>query len=101
MRIMIMIWHICIPTASRCIVTQIMSILTAMKNMTIITIMNMVITNIISGLPNQDACVVLCHDTKEYTVKAMEYLIPWLLDHGYSIQPLQFDSEPAHHGVQN
>lgn len=63
--------------------------------------MNMVITNIISGLPNQDACVVLCHDTKEYTVKAMEYLIPWLLDHGYSIQPLQFDSEPAHHGVQN
>ena len=63
--------------------------------------MNMVIKNITSQLPNQESCVVLCHDTKEYTVKAMEYLIPWLLDHGYSIQPLQFDSEPAHHGVQN
>ena len=63
--------------------------------------MNMVIKNITSQLPNQEICVVLCHDTKEYTVKAMEYLIPWLLDHGYNIQPLQFDSEPAHHGVQN
>lgn len=63
--------------------------------------MKMVITKITSELPNQDTCVVLCHDTKEYTVKAMKYLIPWLLDHGYDIRPLQFDSEPAHHGVQN
>ena len=63
--------------------------------------MNMVINNITSNLPNQDTCVVLCHDTKEYTVNAMKYLIPWLLDHGYDIRPLQFDSEPAHHGVQN
>lgn len=63
--------------------------------------MNMVVTNILSELPNQDPCVVLCHDTKEYTVKAMEYIIPWLLDHGYQIRPLQFDSEPVQHGVQN
>ena len=63
--------------------------------------MDMVIRNITSNLPNQGTCVVLCHDTKEYTVNAMNYLIPWLLDHGYDIRPLQFDSEPAHHGVQN
>lgn len=63
--------------------------------------MKMVINNITSQLANQETCVVLGHDTKEYTVHAMKYLIPWLLDHGYDIQPLQFDSFPAHHGVMN
>lgn len=63
--------------------------------------MKMVINNITSQLPSQETCVVLGHDTKEYTVHAMKYLIPWLLDHGYDIQPLQFDSFPAHHGVMN
>ena len=53
------------------------------------------------GFQDVDPCVILCHDTKEYTVNAMKYLIPWLINNGYSLQPLQFDSMPAHHGVQN
>ena len=57
----------------------------------------MVISRITSQIQNYDQSVVLCHDTKEYTVIAMEYLIPWLLDNGYTISPLSFDSEPAHH----
>lgn len=57
----------------------------------------MVISRITSQIQNYDQSVVLCHDTKEYTVNAMEYLIPWLLDNGYTIRPLSFDSEPAHH----
>ncbi len=57
----------------------------------------MVISRITSQIQNYDQSVVLCHDTKEYTVNAMEYLIPWLLDNGYTISPLSFDSEPAHH----
>ena len=61
----------------------------------------MVIENITSHLADVDPCVILCHDTKEYTVNAMKYLIPWLINNGYSLQPLQFDSMPAHHGVQN
>ncbi|MBE6006078.1 MAG: DUF5011 domain-containing protein [Sarcina sp.] len=57
----------------------------------------MVISRITSGISGFDESVVLCHDTKEYTVNAMEYLIPWLLDNGYTIRPLTRDSEPAHH----
>ncbi|MDO5133627.1 MAG: polysaccharide deacetylase [Eubacteriales bacterium] len=57
----------------------------------------MVISKITEQIQNFDESVVLCHDTKEYTVNAMEYLIPWLLDRGYTILPLSSDSEPAHH----
>lgn len=57
----------------------------------------MVISRITDQIRNQDESVVLCHDTKEYTVNAMEYLIPWLLDNGYAIEPLTADSFPAHH----
>ena len=58
---------------------------------------SMVISRITDQIRNFDESVVLCHDTKEYTVNAMEYLIPWLLDNGYSIRPLTVDSAPAHH----
>ena len=61
----------------------------------------MVISRITEQIQNYDESVVLCHDTKEYTVNAMEYLIPWLLDKGYTILPLSPDSEPAHHSIQN
>ena len=57
----------------------------------------MVISRITDQIRNFDTSVVLCHDTKEYTVNAMEYLIPWLLDNGYEIRPLSVDSFPAHH----
>ena len=57
----------------------------------------MVISKITDQIRNFDESVVLCHDTKEYTVNAMEYLIPWLLDNGYTLRPLTVDSEPAHH----
>lgn len=57
----------------------------------------MVISRITEQIQNYDTSVVLCHDTKDYTVNAMEYLIPWLLDNGYEIRPLSVDSFPAHH----
>ena len=60
-----------------------------------------VITRITSQIQDHDESVVLCHDTKENTVNAMEYLIPWLLDNGYTLLPLTPDSETAHHAVLN
>lgn len=60
-----------------------------------------VITRITSQIRDHDESVVLCHDTKENTVNAMEYLIPWLLDNGYTLLPLTPDSETAHHAVLN
>ena len=61
----------------------------------------MVIDNITSQVPNHSVSVILCHDTKEYTINAMEIVIPWALENGYVFLPLKIDSEPAHHEILN
>ncbi len=45
--------------------------------------------------------VLLCHDTKDFTVNAMEAFISWALKNGYTFLPLDKDSFAAHHHVNN
>lgn len=60
-----------------------------------------VINNIINNVPDNDYSVVLCHDTKEFTVNNIEYVIAWALENGYTFLPLNETSTTAHHAVQN
>ena len=57
--------------------------------------------NIIDGIQEQPVSVVLCHDTKEYTVKGIEKAIRWGLKHGYTFLPITFGCFECHHTVQN
>ena len=60
-----------------------------------------IIKNIKEGCAQQRASVVLQHDIKAYSVSAVESVIQWGLENGYSFRPLQLDSPAAHHGVNN
>ena len=60
-----------------------------------------VLANIQNGVAGHSRSVVLCHDVKSYTVKAMDQVIPWALKNGYTFLPLTPYSETAHHGVNN
>ena len=57
--------------------------------------------NIVNGVTRHSVSVVLCHDTKKYTVDGIEKAIQWCLEHGYEFRTLTPDSFAAHHGVQN
>ena len=57
--------------------------------------------NVIAGIEKHDKSIVLMHDTKEYTVDAVEDIIKWGLENGYTFCPLYDDSPTAHHGVNN
>ena len=60
-----------------------------------------VIKNIKEGCAQRRASVVLQHDIKDYSVSAVESVIQWGLENGYSFKALQLDSPSAHHGVSN
>ena len=57
--------------------------------------------NVINGVSGKDASVVLMHDSKGYTVDAVERIILWGLENGYTFLPLTADSPTCHHRVQN
>ena len=57
--------------------------------------------NIISGIQDKTYSVVLCHDVKEYTVDAMEEVILYCLQNGYTLLPLTEGSPTTHHAVNN
>ena len=58
-------------------------------------------SNIKEGCAQQKVSVVLQHDIKNYSVSAVESVLQWGRDNGYSFKPLQLDSPTAHHGVNN
>ncbi len=60
-----------------------------------------VVNNVIRQVRENDQSVVLCHDTKEYTVNNIEYVIAWALENGYTFLPLNETSAEVHHGVMN
>ena len=60
-----------------------------------------VFKNITKGVQNRDASVVLQHDTKEYSVEAVERVIAWALVNGYRFEPLTEDSPTFHHPINN
>ena len=62
---------------------------------------NEVFENVVSGVLGQKYSVVLQHDTKGYSVNAVERIIRWGLENGYTFLPLQGDSPSASHDVRN
>lgn len=53
--------------------------------------------NVIDGVKQKDYSVVLMHDTRNYTIEAVEKIIQWGLDNGYTFQALEPSSPACHH----
>lgn len=60
-----------------------------------------VINNVKSGVTKHKNSVVLQHDTQEFSVDAVEEIIIWGLENGYTFEKLDMNSPKAHHGVNN
>ena len=57
--------------------------------------------NVISGIKRTSKAVVLQHDIYERSVNAVEQIILWGLENGYTFAALDYASPTAHHGVNN
>lgn len=52
-------------------------------------------------LYTQTPNLILCHDSKSFTVQAMKKFIPWALEQGYTFLPLSPHSFDGHQNIQN
>ena len=57
--------------------------------------------NVINGIQGNNVSVVLQHDIHGFSVAAVERIIIWGLENGYTFLPLQPNSPGVHHGVRN
>ena len=57
--------------------------------------------NVIKGVEAHEVSVVLLHDSRSYTVEAMERILTWCLENHYVLLPLDKDSFAAHHRPTN
>ncbi|MBQ8796780.1 MAG: polysaccharide deacetylase family protein [Oscillospiraceae bacterium] len=57
--------------------------------------------NVIKGVSGKTNSVVLMHDIKSYTVDAIEKIIVWGLENGYTFRALDENSPTCHHRVNN
>ena len=60
-----------------------------------------VFQNVINGIGNRQYAIVLQHDSKGYSVDAVERIILWGLANGYTFQALTPSSPGAHHHINN
>ena len=62
-----------------------------------------VVYNVTSGVESNgdEPSVVLQHDIKEFSVNAVEDIILWGLENGYTFLPLDSTSPTVHHGINN
>ena len=60
-----------------------------------------VFKNVTKGVESRTNSVVLQHDTKGFSVDAVERIIAWGLCNGYTFKALDMDSPGCHHGVNN
>ncbi len=60
-----------------------------------------VYANVIRGVLRQDVSLVLQHDTQDFSVAAVEDIIKWGLENGYTFLPLAPNSPVCHHQVNN
>ncbi len=61
-----------------------------------------IVRRITTGIAQRDYSVVLQHaETKEYSLNAVEEIILWALENGYTFLPLSMDSPNAHHRIKN
>lgn len=65
------------------------------------TVYNNVITQVAANTRAGYPSVVLQHDIKGFSVDAVESIIQWGLQNGYSFQPLTSSSFTAHHSIAN
>ena len=64
-------------------------------------VFNNVTTQIAANSQYGKPSVVLQHDIKDFSVNAVERIIQWGLENGYSFKPLTEYSFTAHHGIAN
>ena len=57
--------------------------------------------NVVNGIGNMKVAYVLQHDSKAYSVDAVEKIIQWGLANGYTFLPLTTQSPAYHHGTNN
>lgn len=57
--------------------------------------------NVINGMASHSVSVVLQHDIKDFSVNAVEQIIKWGLENGYTFKACDMSSPTAHHGVNN
>ena len=62
-----------------------------------------VYNNVVNGIRNSSRThhYVLQHDVHGYSVNAVEQIIQWGLNNGYTFKAITMDSPACHHGVQN
>lgn len=65
------------------------------------TTANEVYYNVVNGIGNRSISVVLQHDTKGFSVNAVEKIIQWGLANGYTFLPLTTSSPTCQHKVNN
>ena len=62
---------------------------------------DVVYQNVIDGIKGRNVSIVLQHDSKGYSVDAVERIIQWGLANGYTFLPLTPSSPKAHHRLNN
>lgn len=60
-----------------------------------------VLRQVVRGISGKKYAVVLQHDTLSHSVNAVEQIIVWGLENGYTFLPLEPDSPGCHHRVSN
>ncbi|MBQ6431415.1 MAG: polysaccharide deacetylase family protein [Oscillospiraceae bacterium] len=60
-----------------------------------------VFENVINGVQWQNVSIVLQHDIKDFSVAAVEQIIIWGLNNGYTFLPLDSTSPTSHHRIAN
>lgn len=60
-----------------------------------------VVYNVCSGVADKKMAIVLQHDIKEYSVEAVEEIIIWALENGYTFEKLTVSSPGCHHATRN
>lgn len=60
-----------------------------------------VVNNVINGVQKHRVSIVLQHDSKKFSVDAVEEIIVWALNNGYTFLPLDMTSPVVHHGINN
>jgi len=60
-----------------------------------------VYNKVTTGVSKRKESVVLMHDIKSYTIDAIEQIIIWGLENGYTFMPLTEESPGCHHAINN
>lgn len=60
-----------------------------------------IFANVTAGIAANNISVVLCHDTHHTTVEAIDRILNWCEENGYTLMPLAKGITVCHHGVAN